>query len=85
MLSDVPRGVRIKLNQLVEKLAGLDIDEGVRIENVYGKKIFINRNSSATFVVQFNDSDDFRYMRSIKRAVKLVDLTFGKKGTVWIY
>jgi hypothetical protein len=80
----MPRGTRIKMNELGERLAALDIDEGIRIEHVCGK-IFINKNSSGTFVVQFSDSNDFRYMRSIVQIVKLVNSTVENKGAAWIY
>jgi hypothetical protein len=83
LLSLMPRGTRIKTSELAERLAALDVDEGIRIEHA-SNKIFINKNSSDTFVVQLGDSD-FRYLQSARQVVSLVNSTFGNKGTAWIY
>jgi hypothetical protein len=84
MLSLMPRGTRIKMSELAERLTALDIDVGIRIE--YAKrKMFINKNSSGIFVVQLGDSGDFRYLPSPKQVISLVNSIFGKKGTAWIY
>jgi hypothetical protein len=72
------------MSELAERLAALDIDEGIRVEHS-GSKIFINKNSSGTFVVQFDDSSDFRYLRSARQVVSLVNSTLGKKCAAWIY
>jgi hypothetical protein len=80
----MPGGARIRGRELSSKLAILDIDEGIRIEYA-GSKIFINRNASGIFVVQFGDSDDFRYLESANKVVRLVRSRFGNKGVVWIY
>jgi hypothetical protein len=80
----MPRGARIKTSELEKRLAALDIDEGIRVEYA-DKKMFINKNASGTFVVQFGDSSDFRYLQSARQVISLVNSTFGNKGTVWIY
>ncbi len=81
----MPRGTRIKASELAARLAALDADEGIRVEHD-GSKVFINRNSSGIFVVQFGDSSDFRYLQSARQVTSLINSTFGKKGTtVWIY
>ena len=80
----MPRGTKIKMNELTEKIAALDIDEGIRI--VHGNdKIFINKNWSGIFVVQLDDSDDFRYFDSANQVTTLVKSKFGMKGTAWLY
>jgi len=79
------RGIRVKASELAVKLAALDIDEGIRVEHD-GRKVFINRNSSGIFVVQFGDSADFRYLQSARQVTSLINSAFGKKGTAaWIY
>lgn len=79
------RGIRIKASELAARLAVLDIDEGIKIEHG-DSKVFINRNSSGIFIVQFSDSRDFRYLQSVRQVTSLINSTFGKKGTtVWIY
>ena len=80
----MPRGARIKMSELPERLAALDIDEGIRVEHA-DKKMFVNKNSSGIFVVQFGDSGDFRYLQSARQVISLVNSTFGNKGTAWIY
>ena len=80
----MPRGARIKMSELAERLAALDIDEGIRVEYA-DKKMFVNKNSSGIFVVQFGDSGNFRYLQSARQVISLVNLTFGNKGTAWIY
>ena len=66
------------------KIEGLDIDEGIRIEYA-GDKIFINKNSSGIFVVQFDDSDDFSYFDSAMEVYKLVKPKLNMKSSAWIY
>ncbi|HEX2614243.1 MAG TPA: hypothetical protein VHL10_02015 [Nitrososphaera sp.] len=80
----MPRGARIKMSELSKTLAALDIDEGIRVEHA-GSKMFINKNSSGTFVVQFDDSSDFRYLQSARQVIGLVNSTLGSKGAAWIY
>ena len=49
--------VQIKERDLPKRLASLDLDEGIRIEGQsQTAKIFINRNASGNFVVQFVDN-----------------------------
>lgn len=78
----MPRGSRIKTGDLADRLAALDIDEGIRIENV-GGKMFVNRNASGTFVVQFGS--DFQYLDSEKQVISLIKSKFGKKCAAWAY
>jgi hypothetical protein len=80
----MPRGARIKISELAKRLAALDIDEGIRVEHA-DKKMFVNKNSSGTFMVQFGDSSDFRYLQSARQVISLVNSTFDKKGTAWTY
>jgi len=80
----MPRGTKIKKIELAAKIAGLDIDEGIRIECA-DDKIFINKNFSGTFVVQFDDSDDFRYFDSARQVYNLVKSKLNMKSSVWIY
>jgi hypothetical protein len=79
----MPRGTRINMSELAEKLTTLDIDEGIRVEHA-NRTMFINKNSSGTFVVQLGDSD-FRYLQSARQVISLIQLTFGKKGAAWSY
>lgn len=76
------RGTRIKAAELAGKLAALDIDEGIRIENA-GIKMFINKNASGIFVVQFGD--DFQYLDSGKRVINLIKSKFGIIYKIWAY
>lgn len=78
----MPRGSRIKTGDLADRLAALDIDEGIRIENV-GGKMFVNKNASGTFVVQFGS--DFQYLDSEKQVISLIKSKFGKKCAAWAY
>jgi hypothetical protein len=78
----MPLGSRIKTGDLADRLAALDIDEGIRIENV-GGKMFVNRNASGTFVIQFGS--DFQYLDSEKQVISLMKSKFGKKCAVWAY
>lgn len=81
----MPYGTRIKSDDLINKLKILDIDEGIRIESAPDKKIFINRNASGVFIVQFDDSNDFRYFDSAVQVANLIRLKLGRKAKVWIY
>ena len=76
------RGTRIKAAELAGKLAALDIDEGIRIEKA-GIKMFVNKNASGIFVVQF--CDDFQYLDSGKRVINLIESMFGFNYTIWAY
>lgn len=78
----MPRGTKIKTGELADRLAALDIDEGIRIENA-GGKMFVNRNSSGTFVVQFGN--DFQYLGSAKQVTCLIKSKFGNKWAAWAY
>lgn len=78
----MPRGTRIEADELADRLAALDIDEGILIENV-GVKMFINRNASGIFVVQFGD--DFKYLGSAKQVLSLIKSKFGRKCAAWAY
>jgi hypothetical protein len=80
----MPRGTRIKMNELTEKIAALDIDEGIRIVHD-NDKIFINKNWSGIFVVQFDNSEDFRYFNSANQVTALVKSKFGVESTAWLY
>jgi hypothetical protein len=79
----LPAGTRVKQGELLEKLESLDIDEGIRIESG-GDKIFVNKSPSGTFVMQFGDSEDFRYPDSAEQVAKLVRTTF-QKYEAWAY
>lgn len=78
----MPRGILIKAGELAGKLATLDVDEGIRIESA-GKKMFVNRNSSGIFVVQYNS--DFYYLDSIKQVKNTIKSRFGTRCDIWIY
>jgi len=78
----VSRGTRIKAAELAGKLAALDIDEGIRIEKA-GIKMFVNKNASGIFVVQFGD--DFQYLDSGKRVINLIKSKFGIIYKIWAY
>jgi hypothetical protein len=78
-------GIRIKIKKLHDKLELLDIDEGIRIESSICKKIFINRNASGIFIVQFDDSKDFRYFDSALQVIDLIRLKAGRNAKIWIY
>jgi hypothetical protein len=72
------------MSELTDKIAALDIDEGIRIEYA-NDKIFVNRNAGGIFVVQFDDSDDFRYFDSARQVSNFVKSKFGMKGAARIY
>jgi hypothetical protein len=78
----MPRGTRIKAGELADRLAALDIDEGIRIEKA-GGKMFVNRNASGIFVVQFGS--DFQYLGSAKQVISLIKSRFGRRCTAWAY
>lgn len=78
----MPRGTRIKTGELAGRLAALDIDEGIRIEKT-GSKLFVNRNASGVFVVQFGT--DFQYFDSAKQVISMVKSKFGGRCTAWAY
>lgn len=79
----LPAGTRVKQGELLERLESLDIDEGIRIESGRNKA-FINKSPSGTYVVQFGDSEDFRYIDSAEQMAKLVKATF-RKYEAWAY
>jgi hypothetical protein len=82
----MPRGTRVKADELAGRLAALDIDEGIRIERASGGiKMFINRSPSGVFIVQFDDSKDFQYLASAKQVAALVRTKFGSRFVAWIY
>jgi hypothetical protein len=76
-------GSRVKQGKLLKKLESLDIDEGIRIESGRNKA-FINKNPSGTYVVQFGDSEDFRYLKSAGQVARLIKITF-RKYEAWAY
>jgi len=78
----MPRGNQIKHDDLTSRLPTLDIDEGIRIENA-GDKMFVNRNASGIFVVQFEN--DFLYLQTARQVISAVKSRFPKKYTVWAY
>ncbi len=78
----MPRGTRIRAGELAGRLAALDIDEGIRIENA-GHKMFVNKNASGVFVVQYGS--DFQYLESARQVVSAIKSRFGSKYTVWMY
>jgi hypothetical protein len=78
----MPRGTRFRAGELAGRLAALDIDEGIRIENA-GDKMFVNRNASGVFVVQHGS--DFQYLESARQVVKTIKSRFGSKYSLWIY
>lgn len=78
----MPGGTRIKAGELADRLAALDIDEGIRIEKA-GGKMFVNRNASGIFVVQFGS--DFQYLCSAKQVTSLIKSKFGRRCTAWAY
>ena len=83
--------------RLAKKLQTLDIDEGVRIEesSIQGKKIFVNKNASGTFVVQLAinnqkpsgiyDNNDIKYFDSAEQVIELVNSQFDSSFTVIEY
>lgn len=77
-------GTKIKLSELIDKLKVLDIDEGIRIE-LGDDKLFINKNAGGTFVIQFDNSNDFKYLDSARQVFNLVKSVFGTKGKAWSY
>jgi hypothetical protein len=63
MFLQMPRGTWIRAGKLTGRLAALEIDEGISIENA-GDKMFVNRNASGVFIVQHGS--DFEYLKSAK-------------------
>lgn len=80
----MPAGTKVNPGDLAKKLVWLDIDEGIRIESGKGK-VFVNKSPLGTFVVQFGNSDDFRYLYSARQVVGLAMKSLGKGITAWIY
>jgi hypothetical protein len=78
----MPRGTRIRARELAERLATLDIDEGIRAENAEDK-IFVNRSSSGVFIVQYGI--DFQYLESANQVVKTIKSKFGSRYSLWVY
>lgn len=78
----MPRGTRIKAAEMRDRLAALDVDEGIRIEKA-GIKTFVNRKASRIFVVQFGD--DFQYLDSAKDVTNLIKSRCGTKYSAWAY
>ncbi len=78
----MPRGTRIRAGELASRLAALDIDEGIRIENA-GDKMFVNRNASGVFVVQYGS--DFQYLESARQVVNAIKAKFRSKYALWVY
>jgi hypothetical protein len=82
--------VQIKERDLLKRLASLDLDEGIRIEGQsQTPKIFINRNASGNFVVQFVDSmnslNNIKYLYSPAEVMKFVKSTFDKNFSICLY
>ena len=77
----MPLGTRIKAGELAGRLAALDIDEGIRIEGA-GKKMFVNRNASGVFVVQFGD--DFQHFESARQVLAAIKSRFDRYAA-WAY
>jgi len=78
--------------KLSHKLLTLDIDEGIRIESTKNrkKKMYINKRTSACFVLEITYSDstdmtEIRFCSDIKYIHKLIDNIFGKEYSVTIY
>jgi hypothetical protein len=80
----MPRGTKIKMNELADRLTTLDIDEGIRIEYV-NSKLFINKNASGIYVVQFDDEDNFRYFDSPNKVSNFIKSKIPMKGSAWTY
>jgi hypothetical protein len=78
----MPSGTRIRAGELASRLAALDIDEGIRVQNA-GDKMFINKNASGVFVVQCGS--DFQFLESAKQVVKTIKSRLGSKYTLWVY
>ncbi len=76
--SVMPAASRIRLSQLPERLKLLDIDEGLRIEFA-DRKMFVNKNLSGLFVVQF-DNQECQYLDSAK-ILRLAR----KSSQIWAY
>ena len=70
-------------DHLQNTLASLDIDEGVRIESGRKKKIFVNRNTAGTFIIQ--NSCQFHYLDTKEQVANLIEKTFGKKYSAYAY
>jgi hypothetical protein len=79
----MPRGTRIRAVELTNRLAALDIDEGIRIEDAGDDKMFVNKNASGAFVVQHGS--DFQYLESARHVASAIKSRFGSKYTVWVY
>ena len=86
--------VQIKERDLLKRFASLDLDEGIRIEGQSQvPKIFINRNASGNFVVQFVDNMDslnistnnIKYFYSTAEVLKFVKSTFDKNFSICLY
>ncbi|MGC2668607.1 MAG: hypothetical protein WA220_05430 [Candidatus Nitrosopolaris sp.] len=86
--------VQIKERDLPKRLASLDLDEGIRIEGQsQTTKIFINRNASGNFVVQFvdnmnslnNSTHNIKYLYSPAEVLKFVKSTFDKNFSISLY
>jgi hypothetical protein len=82
--------VQIKERDLPKRLASLDLDEGIRIEGQsQTPKIFINRNASGNFVVQFVDNmnslNNIKYLYSPAEVLKFVKSTFDKNFSICLY
>ena len=77
-----------------KRLASLDLDEGIIIEGQsQTPKIFINRNASGNFVVQFvdnmnslnNSTHNIKYLYSPAEVLKFVKSTFDKNFSICLY
>ena len=79
---EMPRGNRIKASELAGRLATLDVDEGIRIENA-GRKMFVNKNASGVFVVQ--SGSNFQYLDSARQVRIAIKSMFRGKYSVWAY
>jgi hypothetical protein len=77
----MPAGTKVNPGDLAKKLESLDIDEGIRIESG-GKKLFVNRSPSGTFVIQ--SGNEFHYLETATQVTRFIRSTF-KNYSAWAY
>jgi hypothetical protein len=78
----MPVGIKITKKSVEKALRSLDIDEGLRIE-FHGRKLFVNKSPSGTFVVQVGE--EFHYLANASQVVKLANEASGGKYTAYSY
>jgi hypothetical protein len=82
---------RSKEKELAKELISLDLDEGIRIEQLpEHKKLFINRNACGNFVAEFvdktkNENSKIQYFSSDAELLEFVKSKFNKNFSITLY